>query len=79
MCWEGDLTQLNGGMNTEYKKKLILTFQFSKLQFIDLIHIAQHYKEVANTCTCALKLIMLSTWDEKKVSEELVGFYIGCR
>lgn len=61
-------------MNKEYKKNLILTFQFPKLQFTDLIHIAQYSKEVANTCTCALKLIMLSTWDEKKVSKGPVGF-----
>lgn len=36
MCWEGDFTQLNGGMNTEYKNNLILTSQFPKLQFTDV-------------------------------------------
>lgn len=61
---EGNLTQQNGGMTTEYKKKLILTFQFPKLQFTQLIHISQYYKVVANTPTGAQKPIMLSTLDE---------------
>lgn len=71
MCWEGNFTQLNGGMNTEYKK-LILTFWFPKLQLTELMHIAQYYKEVTNTLPCAL--IMLSTLDEKKVPKRPVGF-----
>lgn len=57
-CAGKDLT---AEWRNEYKK-LIFTFQFPN--FTELIHIAQYYNEVANTLTCALKVIMLSSLDE---------------